>query len=98
MCFGDAILLNYTQKVFTEDISKQKTLEDPEFQEGGSADEDGKVAEEEIKGQRNDEKLTRVIADPQYVYKGMVYSDGILDQHLKVIPKNPQADTFNAKC
>ena len=56
------------------------------------------MAEEDLKDAKRDEKLTKVIADPEYIYKGMVFSDGILDRTLKVIPLNPVSDTFNATC
>ena len=95
LCFGDTIFLNYTQKIFSEDIKKQADAENPDILDGKS--EDG-VAEEELKDAKRDEKLTKVIADPEYIYRGMVFSDGILDRTLKVIPKDPARDTYNATC
>ena len=95
LSFGDTIFLNYTQKIFSEDIKKQAEVEDPDIVDGKS--EEG-IAEEDLKDAKRDEKLTKVIADPEYIYKGMVFSDGILDKTLKVIPQNPVTDTFNATC
>ena len=43
-------------------------------------------------------KLQRLIVKPLYSYKGMIYSDGILDKDLKIIPKQSEENTINAKC
>ena len=43
-------------------------------------------------------KLMKLIDKPQYTYEGMVYSDGILDHTVRVIPKLSYSNTFSAKC
>ena len=32
------------------------------------------------------------------MYKGIAYSDGILDKNVKIIPKQSEENTINAKC
>ena len=42
--------------------------------------------------------LQKLIEPPQYTYKGIVFSDGILDKNVKIIPKQSVENTINAKC
>ena len=97
LCFGDTIMLNYTQKVYGEEIAKQVMAEDPDYHDAESDNGFDKTENEALESKMH-AKLSRVIYEPKYTYKGMVYSDGIIDRNLKIIPKKPLADTFNAKC
>jgi len=43
-------------------------------------------------------KLTKLMEQPAYTYKGVVYTDGIKEQSLSIIPKTTSDSTLNAKC
>jgi hypothetical protein len=40
-------------------------------------------------------RLTKLQADPEYFYKGILYSEGIIDMSIKSIPKKTLEDTHN---
>ena len=43
-------------------------------------------------------KLAKLMAEPEYTYKGMVYADGIKDNQLLILPKKTKKGSFNGKC
>lgn len=41
-------------------------------------------------------KLSQLVQNPDFVYKGCVYSEGIRDYSLKIIPKSTLESSMNA--
>ena len=95
--FGDLIFLNYTQKVFEDDIEAERIREDEDFYEGNTIDEEQQQILDDEERKRN-RKLKKLIDKPRYVYKGVVFSDGILDKDVFLVPEQSFSNTQNAKC
>ena len=97
LCYGDTIMLNFTKKVFRSDIADQTNPDRQSAWDGESIDEKEQLLMDD-QDRKENIKLQKLIESPAYVYKGMVYSDGILEKSLNVIPKDSLDDTKNAKC
>lgn len=96
LCYGDTIMLYYTRKMYSSDFQEQVGAAEDKW-EGESLDEARQDLMDD-EGRKERVKLQKLIEKPEHVYKGMVYSDGILDKSLKIIPKESEDDTLNAKC
>ena len=71
--FGDVILL-----AFTEEVSREDNLAKLEITDAGEAPE---LKSPPKKPHRN-------LKEPDHIYRGFLYSDGVTDQGIKVIPYN----------
>ena len=90
-------MLTYTKKIFDQRANNVFQQQREEKWDGESIDEEAQQVIDD-KERKENIKLQQLIEKPLYVYKGMIFSDGILSKNLKVIPVKGLDDTINAKC
>ena len=85
LCFGDSILIQFAHKVFQTELVEYAEKQKKGQTEGASDDEllDPKVNA----GRLRNKKMARLVEQPVFTYKGIVYGDDVVSDNLTIIPK-----------
>ena len=84
---GDVILINYREEINLAELQERR------YDNALAAMHDQMAA---LKAQEM--KKLRNLAQPDFVYKGMLYTDGVTDQGIKIIPQVNELSQNGSNC
>ena len=92
---GDKILLTVKIQIFSPDI-EQQTMKETAAAQGELYYEEMEKKIFSDKTKQINMRLTKLIDDPVFIYKGVLYCEGLNNFNIQTLPKRTPEDTQNA--
>lgn len=79
LCVGDTVLIKFSHKIFQNDVDQYEEIKNLGDLQDENIQNLTPIQKEAKDDQVRKMKLAKLITDPVYNFKGMVYCDGIID-------------------